>query len=79
MAASECNRRIGQSVLCNPSNGALHAHCALIGPENKATALLITHRRRSDTCRKPGTAFTTEYQMPGEDVRTSVAQKCSLI
>eukprot|EP00971_Amphidinium_carterae_P238074 4726311-Amphidinium_carterae.1 len=49
-------------------------HCVhravTVGPENKATVLLITHLQRSDTCRKPGTAFTMEYQMPGTDVRT---------
>eukprot|EP00971_Amphidinium_carterae_P175028 3469671-Amphidinium_carterae.1 len=44
------------------------------GPENKATALLRTHRQRSDTCRKRGTAFTMEYQIPGTDVRTLVVQ-----
>eukprot|EP00971_Amphidinium_carterae_P172175 3413685-Amphidinium_carterae.1 len=44
---------------------ALTAHCdQAVSPENKVTALLITHRHRSDTCRKPGTAFTMEYQMP---------------
>eukprot|EP00971_Amphidinium_carterae_P323772 6434465-Amphidinium_carterae.1 len=47
---------------------------ATFGPENKATALLITHRQRSETCRKPGTAFTIEYQTPGIDVRTLVVQ-----
>eukprot|EP00971_Amphidinium_carterae_P272775 5413852-Amphidinium_carterae.1 len=40
-------------------------NCAqAVDPENKATALLITHCQRSDTCKKPGTAFTMEYQMP---------------
>eukprot|EP00971_Amphidinium_carterae_P159804 3168442-Amphidinium_carterae.1 len=54
-------------------DGALHAHFVL-GPENKATALLISHRQRSETCRNPGTAFTMEYQIPGADVRTLVVQ-----
>eukprot|EP00971_Amphidinium_carterae_P170077 3369945-Amphidinium_carterae.1 len=44
----------------------------------EATALLISHRQRSDTCRKPGTAFTTEYKIPGTDARTSVL-KCSIV
>eukprot|EP00971_Amphidinium_carterae_P285299 5663742-Amphidinium_carterae.1 len=43
-------------------------------PENKATVLLRTHCDRSDTCKKPGTAFTMEYQIPGTDARTSVVQ-----
>eukprot|EP00971_Amphidinium_carterae_P108137 2140796-Amphidinium_carterae.1 len=57
-------------------DGALRAHSALIvGPENKATALRISHRQRSDTCRKPGTAFTMEYKIPGTDVRALVVQQ----
>eukprot|EP00971_Amphidinium_carterae_P171738 3405084-Amphidinium_carterae.1 len=56
-------------------DGAVNAHCAQAGsPENKATALLISHRQRSDTFRKPGTAFTIEYQLPGADVRTLAVQ-----
>eukprot|EP00971_Amphidinium_carterae_P332303 6466390-Amphidinium_carterae.1 len=50
----------------------------IVGPENKATALLISHRQRADACKKPGTAFTTEYQIPGTDVRTLV-QKHSIL
>eukprot|EP00971_Amphidinium_carterae_P011976 236205-Amphidinium_carterae.1 len=45
-----------------------------VGPEHKATALLISHRQKPDTCRKPGTALTTEYQIPGTDVRTLVQE-----
>eukprot|EP00971_Amphidinium_carterae_P152696 3026692-Amphidinium_carterae.1 len=41
-----------------------------LGPENNATALLTTHCQRADTCKKPGTAFTMEYQIPGTDART---------
>eukprot|EP00971_Amphidinium_carterae_P213794 4242816-Amphidinium_carterae.2 len=56
-------------------DGALHAQTALVvGPENKATALLVSHLQRSDICKKPGTAFTMEYQMPGADARTLVDQ-----
>eukprot|EP00971_Amphidinium_carterae_P140246 2778677-Amphidinium_carterae.1 len=56
-------------------DGALNAHCTCtVSPENKATALLRTHRQRSDTCKKPGTAFTMEYQIPGREIRTLVAQ-----
>eukprot|EP00971_Amphidinium_carterae_P197651 3922731-Amphidinium_carterae.1 len=63
---------------------SLNAHGAqTVTPENKATALLKTHLQRSDTCRKPGTAFTTEYQIPGTDVKTLVVQafvqKCSVM
>eukprot|EP00971_Amphidinium_carterae_P146141 2896548-Amphidinium_carterae.1 len=56
------------------------AYCArLADPENKATALPTSHRQRSDTwCKKPGTAFTTEYRIPGADNRTLVI-KCSII
>eukprot|EP00971_Amphidinium_carterae_P077897 1541027-Amphidinium_carterae.1 len=44
-----------------------------VNPEIRATELLITNRNRSDTwCRKPGTAFATEYKIPGVDVRTSM-------
>eukprot|EP00971_Amphidinium_carterae_P319300 6346363-Amphidinium_carterae.1 len=50
-----------------------------LGPENKATALVISHRPRSDTCRKPGTAFATEYQIPGADVRTLVQKNTILL
>eukprot|EP00971_Amphidinium_carterae_P106144 2102238-Amphidinium_carterae.1 len=66
-------------------DGAMHAHCALmVGPENKATALLISHCQRSDICRKPGTAFAMEYQTPGTDVRTlvpksTVNKACSIL
>eukprot|EP00971_Amphidinium_carterae_P214008 4247153-Amphidinium_carterae.1 len=38
----------------------------------------MSHRQRSDTCRKPGTAFTAEYKAPGTDVRTSV-RKCNIV
>eukprot|EP00971_Amphidinium_carterae_P037634 740284-Amphidinium_carterae.1 len=31
----------------------------------------MSQRQRSDTCRKPGTAFATEYSAPGADTRTS--------
>eukprot|EP00971_Amphidinium_carterae_P315940 6280257-Amphidinium_carterae.1 len=44
----------------------------ILCPENKATALLRSHRQRPDTCRKPGTAFATEYKAPGTDARTFV-------
>eukprot|EP00971_Amphidinium_carterae_P095498 1889424-Amphidinium_carterae.1 len=44
----------------------------IVSPENKATALLINHCQRPVTCKKPGTAFTTEYQIPGADDRTLV-------
>eukprot|EP00971_Amphidinium_carterae_P065595 1299640-Amphidinium_carterae.2 len=54
-------------------HGAFNADCAqTVSPENKPTALLRTHRQRSDTCKKPGTAFTMEYQVPGKAVRTLV-------
>eukprot|EP00971_Amphidinium_carterae_P112054 2219458-Amphidinium_carterae.1 len=46
----------------------------IVGPENKATALLISHRQKPNTCRKPGTAFTMEYQIPGTAVRTLVQE-----
>eukprot|EP00971_Amphidinium_carterae_P036151 710524-Amphidinium_carterae.1 len=58
------------------------AQCALmrpiVGPENKVTALLISHRQRADTCRKPGTTFTMEYEIPGTDV-TTLVQKHSIL
>eukprot|EP00971_Amphidinium_carterae_P200985 3988354-Amphidinium_carterae.1 len=61
-------------------DGAFHAHLRLIvGPENKATALLISHCQWPDTSRKPGTAFTTEYQIPGTDVRTLVQERINLL
>eukprot|EP00971_Amphidinium_carterae_P224507 4453773-Amphidinium_carterae.1 len=51
------------------------SHCTQTDcPENKAAALLISHRQKADTCRKPGTAITMEYQIPGADVRTLVVQ-----
>eukprot|EP00971_Amphidinium_carterae_P151106 2996450-Amphidinium_carterae.1 len=46
---------------------------SIVSPENKLTELLMSHRQRSDTCKKPGTAFTTEYNTPGRDVRTLVS------
>eukprot|EP00971_Amphidinium_carterae_P280004 5558287-Amphidinium_carterae.1 len=74
MATSECNRRILSS------DGAFHAQLRLIvRPENKATALLISHCQRPDTCKKPGTAFTTEYQIPGTAVTTLVQDHSTLL
>eukprot|EP00971_Amphidinium_carterae_P186868 3709333-Amphidinium_carterae.1 len=34
----------------------------------------MSHRQTSDTCRKPGIAFTMEYHIPGRDIRTLVVQ-----
>eukprot|EP00971_Amphidinium_carterae_P337306 6474042-Amphidinium_carterae.2 len=51
----------------------------MVGPEHKATALLISHSQTPDTCRKPGTAFTTEYQINGADVRTLVREHTILL
>eukprot|EP00971_Amphidinium_carterae_P036479 717223-Amphidinium_carterae.1 len=60
-----------QLIECNPCS--LDGLILLVGPENKATALLISHFQRLETwCRKPGTAFTTEYKIPGTEVRTLV-------
>eukprot|EP00971_Amphidinium_carterae_P329909 6462687-Amphidinium_carterae.1 len=39
-----------------------------IAPETAATVLLTTHCQISETCKKPGTAFTTEYKAHGADV-----------
>eukprot|EP00971_Amphidinium_carterae_P141044 2795133-Amphidinium_carterae.1 len=52
-------------------NGALRLLTVLVvSPEKRATVLPISHRPRSDTCKKPGTAFTMEYRIPGRDDKT---------
>eukprot|EP00971_Amphidinium_carterae_P046015 905425-Amphidinium_carterae.1 len=86
MAASEKERPMQTSIKrqeetprvaikkWHPNSGQVSLDGATVSPESKATALLTTHRQRSDTCRKPGTAFIMEYQTPGADVRTLLVQ-----
>eukprot|EP00971_Amphidinium_carterae_P296624 5892563-Amphidinium_carterae.1 len=75
MKASLKRERKHHITCTSARNGALNARCAKTRrPENKATAFLITHCERSGACRKPGTAFTMEYHIPGTDVMTLVVQ-----
>eukprot|EP00971_Amphidinium_carterae_P160278 3177421-Amphidinium_carterae.2 len=39
-------------------------------PENNATAFPTIQLQKPETCKKPGTAFTAAYKIPGADVST---------